>query len=98
MTHSLSLLRKQFTAWGVDAVYIPHEDSYLNEYLPDKDEVLAWVSGFTGSAGLAIVTAKQAGLFVDSRYTIQAKQQIDPKSWASFLINDKRTEEWAKGK
>ncbi len=96
--NSLDLLRKQLPAWGVDAVLVPHEDQYLNEYLPPWAEVLDWLSGFTGSAGTAVVTAKDAALFVDSRYTIQAKNEVSSKHWSSFLINDMKPEIWLDGK
>lgn len=98
MTTPLSQLRARLASWHVDAVLVPHEDAYLNEYLPDDAEALAWLSGFTGSWGMAVVTGKEAAMFVDGRYTIQAKNQLDSKYWESFLINDTRPEDWVQGK
>lgn len=96
--NALDLLRQQLPAWGVDAVLVPHEDQYLNEYLPPWAEILTWLCGFTGSAGTAAVTGQEAALFVDSRYTIQAKNELDSKKWTSFLINNMKPETWLPGK
>ena len=74
---NLPLLRKQLSAQGLDGFYIPHEDEWQNEYLPPSEERLAWATGFTGSAGSALVLPSTAQVFVDGRYTIQAHQQID---------------------
>lgn len=62
----------------LDGLYVPHDDEYQNEYLPDANERLAWVSGFTGSFGNAFVFTDRAVLFADGRYTIQAADQTDP--------------------
>ncbi len=55
----------------------PHEDEFLNEFVPPHAERLAWLTGFTGSAGTAVVLAEKAALFVDGRYTLQAAEQVD---------------------
>lgn len=60
---------------GANALILPHNDSYFNDQLRPEDERLAYVTGFTGSAGVAIITPRQAVLFVDGRYTEQAKKQ-----------------------
>ncbi|MBR6675490.1 MAG: aminopeptidase P family N-terminal domain-containing protein, partial [Alphaproteobacteria bacterium] len=60
---------------GLDAVLVPHQDEFLGEYLTADKKRLQALTGFSGSAGLAVITAEQAVLFVDSRYTIQAKRQ-----------------------
>lgn len=65
-------------AKGIDAVLVPHADEHQSEYLPERAERLAYVTGFTGSAGAAIILADRAVLFVDGRYTLQAKGQTDP--------------------
>ena len=74
---NLPKLRKEMEKLGLDAFLVPHEDEYQNEYLPDCNERLMWVSGFTGSAGAAIILRDKAVLFVDGRYTLQSKQQVD---------------------
>src|SRR5690606_29218046 len=73
----LAALRTRLAALGVDGVLIPRADVHQGEYVPDCDTRLAYVTGFTGSAGLAVVTTSLAALFVDSRYTLQAPGQTD---------------------
>ena len=81
----LAKLRVLMSKNNWDALLVPHNDEQRNEYLPKNAERLACVTGFTGSAGMAIITAKKAILFVDGRYTIQAKQQVEAKE---FEIED----------
>ncbi len=73
----LPKLRAEMQALGLDLFLVPHEDEYQNEYLPDCNERLMWVSGFTGSAGAAIIGKDSAVMFVDGRYTLQVRQQVD---------------------
>jgi len=70
-------LRAELAAQGLDAFLVPRADAHRNESVPDSEARLAFLTGFTGSAGLAIVGASRAGLFVDSRYTLQAPAQTD---------------------
>lgn len=72
----LQALRGELARENVQGFLVPRCDEYQNEYVPACDERLAWLTGFTGSAGLAAVTAERAALFVDGRYTLQAEQQI----------------------
>ena len=72
-------LRELMTKAGVDALLVPHTDEYNNEYLPACNERLAFVTGFTGSAGNAIVAKDSAVLIVDGRYILQAPRQVDTK-------------------
>ncbi|MEM9668128.1 MAG: aminopeptidase P family protein [Pseudomonadota bacterium] len=74
---NLPLLRAQMQETALDYLYVPHEDEYQNEYLPDANERLAWVTGFTGSAGAAIIGIETSIVFVDGRYTLQAADQLD---------------------
>ncbi|QXC57576.1 aminopeptidase P family protein [Vibrio mimicus] len=60
----------------LDAFIIPHEDEYLGEYVPEHNERLHWLTGFTGSAGAAIVATNRAAIFVDGRYTVQVRKQV----------------------
>ncbi|WP_146449107.1 aminopeptidase P family protein [Vibrio kanaloae] len=60
----------------LDAVIIPHEDEYLGEYVPAHNERLHWLTGFTGSAGTAVITREKAAIFVDGRYTVQVRKQV----------------------
>ncbi|MFO1186314.1 MAG: aminopeptidase P family protein [Alphaproteobacteria bacterium] len=75
-TH-LPLLRAELARQGFDGFLVPHEDEFQNEYLPAGNERLAWLTGFTGSAGAAAVLAEKAAIFVDGRYTLQARAQVD---------------------
>lgn len=59
-----------------DALIVPHEDEYLGEYVPAHNERLHWLTGFTGSAGAAVITKESATIFVDGRYTVQVRKQV----------------------
>ena len=61
---------------------------------PPSDERLAWLTGFTGSAGLAIVLTHKAAVFVDGRYTLQAAKQVDGKAWGVEPLVDPPPESW----
>jgi Xaa-Pro aminopeptidase len=75
-------LRAAMQAAGVDGFLIPRADAHRGESVPESDARLAYISGFTGSAGYALVTADKAALFVDSRYTLQAPAQTDTNVFA----------------
>lgn len=79
---------------GVDAYIIPNNDEFQNEYLPDSAKRLEFLTGFTGSAGLAIITPSKAAFFTDGRYTLQAKDQLDTKVFEIHNISTKRPEQW----
>jgi Xaa-Pro aminopeptidase len=76
-TLHLPLIRQAVERQGLDGLLIPHEDEHQNEYLPDANDRLAWATGFTGSAGAAVVLADRAAVFVDGRYTLQVRDQVD---------------------
>jgi len=73
----LPKLRAQLKAQNLDGFIVPHDDEYQNEYIPDYAERLMWISGFSGSAGSAIVFHATAIMFTDGRYTLQVRQQVD---------------------
>ena len=73
----LAALRAALAAQGIDGFVLPRADRHQNEYVPPSDERLAWLTGFTGSAGAAVILADRAALFVDGRYTLQAADQVD---------------------
>jgi Xaa-Pro aminopeptidase len=75
----LPLIRKAMAAQGLDGFLIPHEDEHQNEYLPEANDRLAWATGFTGSAGAAVILRDKAAVFVDGRYTLQARDQVDSR-------------------
>jgi len=73
----LPLIRAAMAEQGMDGFLIPHEDEHQNEYLPPANDRLAWASGFTGSAGAAVVLRNAAAIFVDGRYALQVRDQVD---------------------
>lgn len=75
----LKALRAAMAKAGLDGFLVPRADAHRGESVPASDARLAWVTSFTGSAGLAVIGAKKAALFVDSRYTLQAPLQTDTK-------------------
>ncbi len=70
-------LRATFDALGIDGFLVPRADEYQGEYVPECAERLSWLTGFTGSAGIVLVTRTQAIVFVDGRYTTQLASQVD---------------------
>src|ERR1700755_1547403 len=81
LTARLSAFREELTRRKLTGFVVPRSDQQQSEYVPPSDERLAWLTGFTGSAGMAIVLAQEAALFVDGRYTLQAAKQVDAKAW-----------------
>ena len=73
----LPLIRKAMAAQGLDGLIVPHEDEHQNEYLPAANDRLAWATGFTGSAGAAVILKDKAAIFVDGRYALQVRDQVD---------------------
>ena len=71
------LIRKAMAEQALDGFLIPHEDEHQNEYLPAANDRLAWATGFTGSAGAAVILKDKAAIFVDGRYTLQVRDQVD---------------------
>jgi Xaa-Pro aminopeptidase len=84
----LSALRAELARRGLDGMLVPRSDAFLGEYVPPSAERLAWITGFTGSAGLALVLQDKAFLFVDGRYTTQAAAEADPALWQIRHITD----------
>ena len=73
----VAALRAELKRRGLDGFVVPRADRQQNEYLPASEERLAWLTGFTGSAGAAVVLTDRAAVFVDGRYTVQAEAQTD---------------------
>ncbi|MEZ0211791.1 MAG: aminopeptidase P family N-terminal domain-containing protein, partial [Xanthobacteraceae bacterium] len=90
----LALLRAELARRGLAGFIVPRADAHQNEYVPDSDERLAWLTGFTGSAGLAVVLADQAALFVDGRYVLQAGLQVEPAAFAVKHLTEQPPERW----
>ncbi len=75
----LEALRKELKARGLDGFVIPISDEHMSEYVGGYAQRLAWLTGFGGSAGTAVVLADRAAIFVDGRYTIQVRDQVDER-------------------
>jgi Xaa-Pro aminopeptidase len=90
----LSAFREELARRKLTGFVIPRADQQQNEYVPPSEERLAWLTGFTGSAGLAIVLTREAALFVDGRYTLQAGKQVDGKAWTVQPLVDPPPESW----
>jgi Xaa-Pro aminopeptidase len=90
----LSALRAELARRQLAGFVIPRADAQQNEYVAPSEERLAWLTGFTGSAGLAIVLAQTAAVFVDGRYTLQAAKQVDGKAWNIESLIDPPPETW----
>ena len=75
----LTALRDALSRAGLDGVLVPRADAHQGEYVAACDERLAWLTGFTGSAGFAAVLARVAGIFVDGRYRVQVREQVDTR-------------------
>lgn len=76
-TGRLQALRELMSLHQLDAYYVPSEDAHQSEYTAKWDHRRHWISGFTGSAGFAVITAKEAALWTDGRYYLQAERQLD---------------------
>ncbi len=93
----IAALRAYMASHALDALIIPHDDEHLGEYLPAEAERLAWATGFTGSAGVAILLTEQAALFVDGRYTLQARQQAPSELFQFLHLIEQPPVEWLLG-
>jgi len=90
----LAKLRAEMTKAGVDAFLVPRTDEYQGEYVADNAERLAWLTGFTGSAGLAIVTQDTALVMSDGRYTIQLEQEVNSDLYDLVNSQEITPDEW----
>ncbi len=73
----LAALRREMTARQLQGFIVPHADEHHQEWLPPRAARLAWLTGFDGSAGAAVILHRKAAIFVDGRYTLQVRQQVD---------------------
>ncbi len=87
-------LRAELDRQQLTGFVVPHTDEYQNEYLPPCAERLAWLTGFTGSAGTAIVFRDKAAVFVDGRYTLQVAEQVDETSFSLHNSGETPPHEW----
>lgn len=94
LTARLAALREELARRKLTGFIVPRADQQQNEYVPPSDERLAWLTGFTGSAGLAMVLPQEAAIFVDGRYTLQAGKQVDGKAWTVQSLIEPPPESW----
>jgi Xaa-Pro aminopeptidase len=94
LTARLAAFREELVRRKLTGFVIPRADQQQNEYVAPSEERLAWLTGFTGSAGLAIVLTQEAAVFVDGRYTLQAAKQVDRKAWSVEPLVDPPPESW----
>ncbi|MFL5150837.1 MAG: aminopeptidase P family protein [Microvirga sp.] len=90
----IAKLREELVRRGLDGFVVPRADEHQSEYVPANAERLPWLTGFTGSAGTAIVLADKAALVVDGRYTLQAAEQVDTAVVDVVPLADKTAEAW----
>src|SRR6266851_352411 len=94
LTARLAAFREELARRTLTGFVIPRADQQQNEYVAASEERLAWLTGFTGSAGMAIVLTQAAAVFVDGRYTLQAAKQVDAKAWSVEPLIDPSPESW----
>jgi len=94
--HRIEALRRVMATAGVSGFIIPRSDEHQGEYVPPHAERLAWLTGFTGSAGTAIVLAEKAAIFVDGRYTLQVRDQVASDVLTPINSADETPLEWLK--
>lgn len=87
-------LRAELKARGLDGFVVPRTDEHQNEYVPPSSERLAWLTGFSGSWGTAIVLHDLAAIFVDGRYTVQVREQVDVAAFTPEHLIDNPPETW----
>ena len=90
----LDRLRRQLRQQTLDGFFVPRSDEHLSEYVPASAERLAWLTGFTGSAGLAVVLPDRAAAFTDGRYVLQMAKQVDGDLWEHKHITDEPPPRW----
>ena len=90
----LSALSAEMEHLAIDAFLVPRVDEHQGEYVPQCAERLAWVSGFTGSAGILVVCHDRAAIFVDGRYTLQVVDEVETDHYSVFNSGDTPPHQW----
>ncbi len=90
----LAALRGELQRCGLDGFIVPRADEHQGEYVAQRAMRLAWITGFTGSAGTAVVLAERAAVFVDGRYTLQAASEVDPALFELRHLVEQPPERW----
>ena len=90
----VAALRRLLAARNLAGYIVPRADEYQGEYVPACSERLAWLTGFTGSAGMVAILSEKAALFVDGRYTVQAREQSDASTFDIKQVPAERLSAW----
>ena len=94
MAERLAALRAELARRGLDGFVVPRADEHQGEYVPPSAQRLAWLTGFTGSAGIAVVLRQRAALFTDGRYTLQARQEVEAAAFELLHIGEQPPARW----
>jgi Xaa-Pro aminopeptidase len=92
----LKALREQLKAESLDGFVVPLTDEHMSEYVGSYAQRLAWLTGFQGSAGSAVVLPEEAAIFTDGRYTLQVRDQVDGRHWSYQSVPETSVAEWLK--
>src|SRR6266699_5580134 len=90
----VAALRTELARRGLSGFIVPRADRQQNEYVPASEERLSWLTGFSGSAGTAVVLMERAALFVDGRYTLQARDQVDTTLFEIVHLVESPPDQW----
>jgi Xaa-Pro aminopeptidase len=90
----LAALREQLKRDRLDGFVVPLTDEHMSEYVGAYAQRLAWLTGFQGSAGTAVVLPEEAAIFIDGRYTLQVREQVDPKHWSYVSVPETSVSDW----
>ena len=93
----LKALREQLKAEKLDGFVVPLTDEHMSEYVGSYAQRLAWLTGFQGSAGSAVVLPEEAAIFVDGRYTLQVRSQVSATEWSYQSVPETSTTQWLEG-
>src|ERR1700709_668253 len=92
----LAALREQLKADRLDGFGVPLTDEHMSEYVGSYAQRLAWLTGFQGSAGSAVVLPQEAAIFTDGRYTLQVRDQVDGNHWSYQSVPETSIADWLK--
>ena len=93
-SHRLADLRAELKRVGLDGFVVPLTDEHMSEYVGGYAQRLAWLTGFGGSAGTAVVLADQAAIFTDGRYTLQVREQVSDADWSYLSVPQTSPAKW----
>ena len=94
MDNKLAALRQKLRDYSLAGFIVPHTDEHQSEYTPSYAKRISWLTGFMGSAGLVTVTLDRAAIFVDGRYSLQVRDQVDMKLYEQMKLHQDLAENW----